>query len=83
MTYWCIAFIALGFVFMYYGRDWPPLKGILDQLIRMLCTMQKGSKAIKVIKKVGKALWIILISYLVFLGLLSIADIAMCPVDYL
>jgi len=45
--------------------------------------MQKGSKAIKVIKKVGKALWIILISYLVFLGLLSIADIAMCPVDYL
>ena len=36
MTYWCIAFIALGFVFMYYGRDWPPLKGILDQLIRML-----------------------------------------------
>ena len=45
--------------------------------------MQKGSYAINVIKEAGNALWIILISYLVFLGLLSIADIAMCPVDYL
>jgi len=45
--------------------------------------MQKGSYAINVIKEVGKALWIIVISYLVFLGLLSITDIAMCPVDYL
>ena len=45
--------------------------------------MQIPSYTINVVKQVGKVLWIILISYLVFLGLLFIADVARCPVDYL